>query len=102
MLSKEEIEKAIKITETQTINYQTCEKLAVFYYLLDRLYPEQTSKPKESKNIVTDSEFLRAVENVELDDALMLIDELLETVKLLHVDLYNAFMKKLNALLTTQ
>lgn len=101
MISYEELNEAIKELENLEPSLQVCGKLASLYIILDHLYkvaePYTEGYSYESKEIglYGDSEFLRAIEGKPQDELFILIDELLETVRILTPRLYDAFMNKL-------
>ena len=89
MFSKNEIERAIKETEANADTYEDCAKLATFYEILDHLY--STEMPR---TINGDSDFLKAV-NGKGDNIWGVLDELMETLKLINPYLYNGVMRKI-------
>lgn len=91
MINIKDLEAAIAETEMLPENYQKCQKLAVFYYLLDR----QSKKSIDISKVRKTSEFSTLVETVETNHLFDTIDELLEVLKVMHPNLYNSFISKL-------
>lgn len=102
MFSKSELLDAIEDLEMAPATYQNAEKLATFYTLYDHLYVRKESVSRiESINEVIvddygDSEFLQAVAGRKADQIWMVMDELMETVKVLQPKLYQAVIDKIN------
>lgn len=82
-------------------NANTCIKLAAYYTILDHI----TGEPSVSNNIPvmgysnsylykSDSEFMKAIEGVDIDTVMQVIDELMETLKAVQPRLYDAVMRK--------
>lgn len=98
MITEEELNRAIKIYEdADNPNAQTCITLAAFYSVKDHLYPDNGM----SFDIVptaysSDTDFGRIVQKKETQGVLALMDELLETLKVLHPPLYESVMIKLS------
>lgn len=92
MFSREEIERAIRETEANADTYEDCAKLATFYEIQDHLYSKDMPK-----QISGNSEFLQAV-NGKGDEVWSVLDELMETLKLINPHLYNGAMRKIAGL----
>jgi len=84
-------------------NANTCVKLASFLTILDHLQKEQEEPvrsgysydPPEKIAYYSDTEFGQAVSGMQADDVMQIMDELLETLRLMHPKLYHAFMRKI-------
>lgn len=102
MFTRKELNDAIDELEASPPTYQNCEKLATFYTLYDHLYgPSQIlTDIKPIQEIIIDdhgeSEFLRKIEGREASKIWYIMDELMETVKLLQPRLYEATMQKIS------
>jgi flagellar motor component MotA len=102
MFSKSELLDAIEELEMSPATYQNAEKLATFYALYDHLYVRKEPMERiESINEVVvddygDSEFLQSVMGRKADQIWMVMDELMETVKVLQPKLYQAVIDKIN------
>lgn len=101
MFSKTELLNAITDLEQAPATFQNAEKLATFYLLYDHLFtelePVTRIKPTE-EIIIADygaSEFLRVVAGQDAEQVWHVLDELLETVKVLQPSLYRATINKL-------
>jgi flagellar motor component MotA len=101
MFSKSELLDAIEELEMSPATYQNAEKLATFYALYDHLYVRKEPMERiESINEVVvddygDSEFLQSVMGRKADQIWMVMDELMETVKVLQPKLYQATIDRL-------
>ena len=93
MIDTKDLEAAIAETESLPESYQKCQKLAVFYYLLDR----QDKKQFDISRVAKKSEFSTLVESVEINYLFEVIDELLDVLKVMHPNLYNSFITKLKS-----
>ena len=102
MFSKSELLDAIEELEMSPATYQNAEKLATFYTLYDHLYvrKEPVSRIESINEVIVDdygdSEFLQAVAGRKADQIWMVMDELMETVKVLQPKLYQAVIDKIN------
>lgn len=102
MFSKSELLDAIEELEMSPATYQNAEKLATFYTLYDHLYvrKEPVSRIESINEIIVDdygdSEFLQAVMGRKADRLWMVMDEMMETVKVLQPKLYQAVIDKIN------
>ncbi len=103
MVDERELREAIAECESAPASLQSMQKLAVFNAVYDRYFtsdPESTEvKPRERERVPTvtdsDSEFVRLVSNMDWAALLDILDELMETVKILQPRLYEAVMRKL-------
>ena len=95
---------------------QTCIKLAAYYTIKQHLYPskipsddQQVLLPEPSYSYSSgndtgnveyesDTAFGKAVYGIENSQIWPLIDELVETVRVVNTRLYDAFLRKINAL----
>ena len=87
-----EIEVEIDKLEQAETNYQNCSKLAVLYTIKDHFKSKKTAGYSYSA-----SEFLLAVNEAPLDEALKVIDEHMEAIKLLYPKEYSAVIRKLKS-----
>lgn len=101
MFSKSELLDAIEDLEMAPATYQNAEKLATFYTLYDHLYvrKEPVSRIESIEEVVIGdyggSEFFQAVMDKKADDVWMIIDELMETIKVMQPKLYQATIDKI-------
>lgn len=96
MISIDELNKTILDLETnRDTTYATCERLAWLYIVRDHLTQKMN---KEPLTLAGESEFLAAVNGKCGDAVWKIMDELAETVKMLHPRVYESVLKKLNDL----
>lgn len=96
MISIDELNKTILDLETnRDTTYATCERLAWLYIVRDHLTQKMN---KEPLTLAGESEFLAAVNGKCGDAVWRIMDELAETVKMLHPRVYESVLKKLNDL----
>lgn len=107
MFTKRELQDAIAECESKPSSYASCEKLAVFkalyqmYFadeehieLVKSVKPEPISVQNEIQ-ITSGSEFMQAVSGRDWAALLGILDELMDTIKVLQPRLYDAVMQKL-------
>lgn len=102
MFTKAELLDAIDELEESPGTYQDCEKLATFYSLYDHLYgskrPQVETVRQTIINEYGDSEFYKAVAGAEAEQVFGILDELMQSVKLLQPRLYDATIAELKDL----
>ncbi len=102
MFSKNELLDAIDELEMSPATYQNAEKLATFYSLYDHLYGDKSkmSAVESSREVIIqnhgDSEFLRMISGKRSEDVWQVMDELMETVKMLQPRLYQATLERIS------
>lgn len=82
-------------------NANTCIKLASYYTILDKMTPQIPSYSFESANVMkydSGSDFSKAIDGLDTNDVLGVIDELMETIEVLAPRLYYATIDKLKDL----
>lgn len=94
MISEKELLKAIEDTERLPVSFQNCEKLAVFYTLLDHLHSAERQLLKRK----SDSEFVSVIADKNLDDVLAVLDELMQTLDVVNNKLYTTTINTLKEL----
>lgn len=106
MVTRQELDDAIRECETAPSSYAMCQKLAVFYAVRDQLYGEDTARTSEAaeprREIVGDygdSEFLQTVAGRYPADVWAVMDELMETLAIVNPRLYNGVMRRINEIL---
>lgn len=115
MITERELLDAIRECEAAPVSYSTCEKLSCFYTLYDHLFGEKpepvaysyapiaysgSEEPiEEKKRIYSNggSDFLIAIDGKDMDAVLKVVDDLLDTIRVLNPRVYNGMLKKLNA-----
>ena len=90
MISIDELQKEIEILEDETPTYSTMDKLASLYIV--RAY---SSPLNDSIEDLGDSEFLLAVKGKKQSDVMQLMDELMDTIKILNNRLYDSVIDRL-------
>ncbi len=111
MLTEKELLEAIEECQSALPkNFSTCEKLAVFYTILDHLNAENSyktmlsadSNPRENlETVVGDygtSEFFAAVRGKEAEKVWPIFGELMDALKVLNPKLYTRTIERLTAL----
>lgn len=103
MLNRRELLNAISECESANENFQNCQKLATLYILYDHLYSEPKSPEVEriQMEIIEtdrDSEFMQLINGKKIEPVLDLIDELMETIKILQPRLYDSALRKVKDL----
>ncbi len=102
MLDETEITRWIARLETEESSWSNYEKLAVLYALQNQHAPKQNvpepmmySAAPAPVEVYGDSDFLRAVADVPPDKAWEIMDELMDSLKIVNERVYNSVMRKL-------
>jgi hypothetical protein len=100
MLNRRELLNAIAECESSNESFQNCQKLATLYIIYDHLYSEPNSPEVErvQMNVIeTDrnSEFMQLINGKQIEPVLDLVDELMETIKILQPRLYDSALRRL-------
>lgn len=97
MLSQRELDNAIRDFESTPADYENCKKLATFYTIFDHLYSEPKTEKRQEEVIGAygRSEFLELVTNQEAAKVWSIIDELMDTLKVVNPRLYEGVMRKI-------
>lgn len=104
MITEKDLQEAIAECQGQkNPNANTCIKLAAFYTIRREMFgdPEPVSyafAPAPGRNLIeinSDSEFARAIDGREQADVWKVLDEMMETIQMIHPRLYNAVMDQL-------
>lgn len=112
MITEQDLQEAIAECQGQrNPNANTCIKLAAFYTILDHI--RSKGDEGESESVAppvistahsygmpydSGSEFSLAIEGLDMNDVLSVMDELMETIKVLNPRLYNGVLRKLDGL----
>lgn len=105
MITKQDLEQAIAECQGQrNPNANTCLKLAAFYTIRKELFGEEKGgdnrlysyapPPEESAGRYGDSEFLEAVEGKPIEGLMLVMDELMDSMKILQPRIYYSVMRK--------
>ena len=110
MITKDDLQAAIAECEgVRNPTSSTCMKLAAFYTIKDKMYPENNdddpvmsysmaSGPTMPETVAyySDSEFGQLVSGKDMSDIFPLIDELMSTVQVISPRLYAGMIRKLS------
>lgn len=102
MISKRELENAIDEIERKcNCNYDDCQKLATYYTLYNELYgepvqPKAVPLEEEIVDVIGDSEFIKSINGKQAKKMWAVMDELLETLKIINDKLYYSVIRRLN------
>lgn len=91
MISARELERTISDLENAPTSLANCEKLATFYFLYDRMQSEKIKTVKATGG----SEFMRLIYDKDVNEVLKIIDELMQTIEVVHDKLYVAVMEQI-------
>lgn len=97
MIDLETIEREISELETRDTSYRLCERLSWLYTVRDHLRPQA----KQDSALVPQmqgSDFLEAASGTRCTDLIKVIDEHLETIKLLYPKTYDAVIERVRSL----
>lgn len=97
MLNIEEINKTILDLEQHDTTYTVCEKLAWLYIVRDHLTNQQQKQPVPL-SVSGDSEFLQAVDGKESTEVWSIIDDLMDTLKIVNPRVYESVLRKIKEL----
>ena len=94
MISKTELENAIREYEAAPNNYSNCEKLATFYTLYNYMYG---AEPSGEEIVVYNgkSEFADVIRGKDPGKAWAVMDELMDAISVLNPKLYRSALDKL-------
>lgn len=105
MILQQDLLKGIREMENAPQTYQNMQKLATFYTIYEHLYPSNAYQDQiktvqqEIADYYGDTDFLRLIEGKDAEKLWLLMDELMESVKVLQPRLYDATMQQLKDLL---
>lgn len=100
MIDERELALWIKRLETEESSWSNYEKLAALYTIQNQnREPVRESRMIEAYSAApaTDSDFLRAVSNVDPARAWEVMDELMDSLKVVNERVYNSVMRKLES-----
>ena len=81
---------------------KTCIKLAAYYTILDNITPKALPAvsydvpPENTISLQSGSDFSQLVNGRKVEDAMPIIDELVQTVEVIAPAVYQAFLRKLD------
>lgn len=97
MIDLDEINKTILQLESRDTTFAACEKLADLYIVRDHIIGQQQKQPVPL-SIFGDSEFLKAVNGKNSVAVWEVMDELMESLKMVSPKVYVSVLRKLNQL----
>lgn len=106
MITEHDLQEAIAECEGQrNPNVNTCLKLAAFYTIRDKMYPDkqepveqsfpQYSYARSETDLKPATEFRQAITGLRNDQVIDVMDELMTTIKAIIPNLYDGVMRKL-------
>ena len=111
MITEQALAEAIAECQgTRNPNRDTCMMLAAFYTIQDHLYPVESRMPSysfaeppdndqhsgtESVGSYGDSDFLQTIQGKNPGNVWRVMDELMDTIKMVNERLYNSVMRKI-------
>ena len=107
MITEQALEEAIaECKGEKNPNANTCVKLAAYYVLKDKMYPDEKDPIPVVQNrnmsysysaplYESNSDFFNTVKGRTLDEIMPVLDEMMVTLEVLHPRLYNAVMRNL-------
>lgn len=100
MVTERELLKAIQECERDPITYNNIEKLANLYTVYDHLFGEhyEPSERTTEKSIISESnsEFSRKIRGKNSEKVWAVIDELMQTIKVINPRLYDAVLERID------
>ena len=100
MIDLETIEREISELEAREASYRLCERLSWLYIVRDHLYEKMY--PPEGKAVLKSalggSEFLDAANGKPYEDVMKVVDEHLETIRLMYPKTFSAIIARINEL----
>ena len=105
MLDMGELERAIEELEARPSSLSNCSKLADLYIVRKHLNGEEKETPQKKPRAYSyadgptgDSDFLRAVSKKDASAAWAVMDELMDTLKIVNGRVYESVMRKIENL----
>lgn len=101
MITKKDLQKAIEEYKMAPATFANCEKLATYCILYEHLYSEREERPKVEKTVEVvidtngESEFLRMIQGEDPRRIWAIMDELMQTIKLINPRLYDGVINKI-------
>lgn len=100
MINLETIEREISELEARETSYRLCERLSWLYIVRDHLYAKMYPPEGKTalKSALSGSEFLDAANGKPYEEVMKIIDEHLETIKLLYPKTFEGVVQRLREL----
>lgn len=116
MITEKDLQEAIAECEgKRKPDASTCLKLAAFYTIKDKMYPDENKGPvwsnetaqraymdsgeDKTENLIdydSGSEFSRLINGRKINDVLAIIDDLMDALTAINPRLYNSVIRKIN------
>lgn len=106
MVTRQDLDEAIRECEGAPASYAVCQKLAVLYTVWDYLYGSGETRmsfsaapEKQEEDVIGDygdSEFLCAVSGRDAGAVWAVLDELMETIRVINPRLYDGVMRRID------
>lgn len=94
----DEIDREIKALEKGQTTFAACEKLAQLYIVRDHLISADDVQKCELSPRMDGSEFLSVASGVNVSSLLLILDEHMDVIKLLHPKEYDTLIQKIREL----
>jgi len=91
----DEINREIIKLEAQPASFSTIEKLAMLYVVRDHLAPPEAPEPVIEIILDGDSEFLKIFRKKDFSQAMLILNDMMDTIKSIHPKLYNTVLERL-------
>lgn len=100
MIDLETIEREIDKLEHREASYRLCERLSWLYSVRDHLYAKIYPPEGETtlKSSLSGSDFLDAANGKPYEDVMKVVDEHLETIRLLYPKTYDGLVQRVREL----
>lgn len=97
MISKDELDKTILELEMRDTTFANCAKLADLYTVRDHITLQEQKQPVPL-DVSGDSEFLQAINGKDSRAVWLIVDDLMDTLRVTAPRVYNGVLKKVYAL----
>lgn len=97
MIDLDEINRTILMLEDKDTTYANCEKLADLYIVRDHVTGQQAKQP-QPLDVSGDSEFLQAVDGKDSMAAWAIMDDLMDTLRVVNPKAYASVLRKFETL----
>ena len=100
MINLEAIEREISELEAREASYRLCERLSWLYIVRDHLYAKIYPQEGQAvlKSSISGSDFLDAANGKPYEDVMRVVNEHMETIKMLYPKTYSALVDKIRDL----
>lgn len=100
MINLETIEREISELEARETSYRLCERLSWLYIVRDHLYAKIYPQDGQAglKSSLSGSDFLDAANGKPYEDVMQVVNEHMETIKMLYPKTYDGVVQRLREL----